>query len=111
MKPNVLLLTFAEPRDDFYKARLSEVIFDREKAIETLGTDLDLIAPEPIRRPSQADEIVASIKPSDIHAIILQIPIWTEPALVIPAVLRLNKPILLLGNDRSYKTSSMVGML
>lgn len=111
MKPNVLLLTFAEPRDDFYKARLSEVIFDREKAIETLGTDLDLIAPEPIRRPSQADEVVASIKPSDIHAIILQIPIWTEPALVIPAVLRLNKPILLLGNDRSYKTSSMVGML
>jgi len=110
MKPTVLLLTFAEPRDDFYKARLNEVIFDRDKAIEVLGSDFNLIAPEPIRRSLQADEIIASINPSSIHAVILQIPIWTEPTLVMPAVLKLKKPILLLGNDRSYRTSSMVGL-
>jgi len=111
MKPNVLLLTFAEPRDDYYEARLSEVIYDREKAIEVLSDGLNLIAPEPIRHTSQVDAIVEGLKPAEIDAIILQIPIWTEPNLAYPAVLQLNKPILLLGNDRSFKTSSMVGLL
>ncbi len=111
MKPSALLLTFAEPRKDFYQARLNEVIFDRTKAMEILGNDLNLITPDPIRFPSQADEIIASINPSSIHAIILQIPIWTEASLVMPAVLQLKKPVLLLGNDRSFKTSSLVGML
>ncbi len=108
--PRVALLTFSEGREDFYLRRRPLVDRESELVQDKLGAVFAIEAFEPIRRKAQLREVLGQL--GEVDALIVHIPIFVEPALVV-AVATLTQgtvPLVLLGNRRP-DTSSLVGLL
>lgn len=108
--PQVALLTFTEGREEFYQRRKGLVAEEQARVERCCGGWLELQTGPPIRRKAELKAALAAAGPVD--ALILHIPIFVEPALVVAAatLTQGTVPLLLLGNRRP-DTSSLIGLL
>jgi L-fucose isomerase len=108
--PRVALLTFSEGREDFYELRKGLVAQERDLLLRTCEGALDVTTSEPIRRKSELKAALAQL--GAVDAVLVDIPIFVEPALVaaVAVLTQGTVPLVLLGNRRP-DTSSLVGIL
>ena len=108
-KPRVLLATLTETRQDF-RARREHLVGEELESLEWLRSSVDVTESGVMSSPTHLRALADGIRADDFHALLVHIPIWTEPVLTVKLSKLLDLPIALLGNARR-ETSSIVGVL
>jgi L-fucose/D-arabinose isomerase len=108
-RPIIAVATLGETREDVRKQR--EYLIQEE--LRALGWLRELC--EPLQSPVLSDishvrQFAETVRKADPHALIIHLPVWTNPALSVQVCSLLPLPTILLGNGRQ-ETSSMVGIL
>jgi len=107
-RPRMVLATLSETRPD-YRAQREPLAVEERAGLQWLRMGVELTESEVLTSQSQVQEFVATLD-RDQHALIVHIPVWTEPVLTVRLAQLLPLPLVLLGNTRP-ETSSIVGML
>ena len=110
MKPKIAWIYFTETRPDFYERRKATVEREINEVSSYLTGNFDCVQFGPIRSVRQALEVVRKVKSDNVCACILHLPIFVQPSMVALVARLLEKPIILLGNQKP-DTSSFVGIL
>jgi L-fucose isomerase len=109
MKTRVALATVSESREDFYRRR--KIYFEEQnQSIEWLRRTFDCCESEAINSHAQVNVFVQRAQAFRAQALVVHIPIWSDPVFSVELATRLKLPVLLLGNDHP-STSSIVGVL
>ena len=108
-RPVFAVATLGETREDVRRQREKLV----QAELHALGWLREL--GEPLESPVLADipsvrRFAETARKADPDALIIHLPVWTNPALSVLVCSLLPLPTILLGNDRP-ETSSMVGIL
>jgi len=108
-KPLIALATVIETREDFRRMRLNYV---REEltALGWLRESAAVLESEPLGGAEQTRAFARKAREAEAQALIVHVPVWTDPILTIKLHNLLELPLLLLGNGRP-ETSSTVGLL
>ncbi|HYF92712.1 MAG TPA: hypothetical protein VD969_10765 [Symbiobacteriaceae bacterium] len=109
MRPRVALVTLTETRPDF-RARRESLVAEEMAAVRWLSDQADVWESGPVASGRELRALAREILAFGADALVVHIPIWTEPVLTVKLTGLLPLPVLLLGNDRP-ETSSTVGML
>lgn len=109
MRPRVAVATVTETRPDF-RARREPLVQEETAALGWLQEHADLVQSPPLASGRDVQSFAAEAAHQGTQALIVHIPIWTEPVLTVKLATLIPQPLLLLGNDRP-ETSSTVGLL
>ncbi len=107
--PRIALATLTETRTDF-RSRRAYLVEEEIAAISWLKQNAEVLESEIIASPKDVYNFAQKANVFGAQALIVHIPVWTEPVLTVKFANLVPLPILLLGNLRS-ETSSMVGIL
>jgi len=107
-RTRMILATLSETRPD-YRPQREPLAVEERAALGWLREAVELTESEVLTSPSQIQRFVEGLD-HDQHALVVHIPVWTEPLLTVRLAEFLPLPLVLLGNTRP-ETSSIVGML
>jgi len=107
-RPRMVLATLSETRQD-YRPQREPLALEERARLGWLREAVDLTESEILTTPAQIHDFVSRLD-RDQHALIVHIPVWTEPLLTARIASLLPLPLVLLGNMRP-ETSSIVGLL
>ena len=109
MRVGVLIL--GEERRDFFQRRISIVDDESQKLYELIDcSGYELLKLGIVFTYKQARDILSQCIQKEVNAVIVHIPIWGDPSLVIPFVNHYQQRLILVGNNRP-DSSSMVAFL
>ena len=108
-RPQVALATLIETREDFRRQR-EPYVREELEALGWLRESAEVLESEPIASASQVQAFASKVRASEAQALIVHIPVWTDPVLTVKLSAIIDLPKLLLGNSRP-ETSSTVGLL
>ncbi len=108
-RPRVALATVSETREDFREQR-ERFVREEMTAIGWLRESADILESEIITSTQQIAHFAGEVRRSDAQALIVHIPVWTDPVLSVKLSELIPLPLLLMGNRRP-ETSSIVGLL
>lgn len=107
--PRIALATLTETRADF-RSRRAYLVEEESAAMTWLKQNTEVLESDIIACSEDVSNFAQQVKAFEAQALVVHIPVWTEPVLTVKLARLLELPILLLGNLRS-ETSSMVGIL
>ncbi len=111
-KLGLLIFSESRSREGVYKQR--KPLQDREvnKMVNAFKGDVSFLIPHSAEIRSKADvrQAVAELNASDVLAVLLYIPIFVSPALVVHSARLVKKPLILMGN-LAEDTLSQLGQL
>jgi L-fucose/D-arabinose isomerase len=108
-RPVVAVVTLGETREDVRRQR-ETLIQEELQAMNWLHDCCEPLGSPVLSNPSQVREFAESVRKADPHALIIHLPVWTNPVLSVQVCSALPLPTILVGNGRP-ETSSMVGIL
>ncbi len=109
MKPKVALATLTETRSDF-RGHRQHLVAEEMSKLDWLEKTADLYRSDVIFSKEQVNSFIKKAVEFGAEALVIHIPIWTEPVLSVKFSDIISLPTLLLGNTRA-ETSSTVGIL
>ena len=110
MKFKVAVITLGDTRKEFYQQRIGIVERETAHLKVILSQEYDLYLSAPVFSMDESRKEAEIIKKQGIDTVIIHIPIWGTPNLVVPLAYSTENPVLLLGNMRS-DSSSMGALL
>ena len=108
-RPVVAVATLGETREDVRRQR-EKLIQEEQQAISWLQGCCEPLESPVISSLAQVRQFAETVRKSDPYALIISLPVWTNPVLSVQVCSLIPLPTILLGNGRP-ETSSMVGML
>ena len=108
-RPRAALATLTETREDFRKRR-EPYVREELAALGWLRESVTVLESEPLSTSIQVRDFAVKVRASEAQALIVHLPVWTDPVLTLRLAALVELPMLLLGNRRP-ETSSMVGLL
>jgi L-fucose isomerase len=108
-RPVVAVATLGETREDVYRKR-ERLIQEEQQAIGWLKECCEPLESPVLSNLSQLRQFAETVRKADPQALIIHIPVWTNPVLSVQICSLIPLPTILLGNGRQ-ETSSMVGIL
>jgi L-fucose isomerase len=112
-RPSAGLITFGDEREDMWVKVFQNMTEPRhDEGVAYLKTlPVDLFSNSSVARTrEQINSQVDGLKKHNVDVLIVHIPCWTSPNLVVHGIQRLNKPVVLI-TSKSAATHGMVGFL
>ncbi len=109
LHPRIALVTLTETRADF-RSRRAYLVEEETKALSWLKHSADVLESDIIVSVDEVQAFAKQVNDFGAQALLVHIPVWTEPVLTVKLANLIALPILLIGNLRP-ETSSMVGIL
>lgn len=104
------VMTFLDTRDEMLEKRRFIVDAEIKVLSNAFKNDFDLISFEPIRTKNKAIEIAKKIQKEEVDLVIMHLPVWSSPDLLVSSANYINRPLIVLGNMRA-DSSSLVAVL
>jgi L-fucose isomerase len=108
--PRLALITFQDARERMYQKRKDLVDEELGKIRAALADEVTLAVDAEVRFPGTQKEVALQVNRSQADACVLHVPTWVNPNMVITTANQIERPLLLLGNDRP-ESASLVGWL
>ena len=108
-RPRIALATLSETRDDF-RAQREHLVREERAAISWMREFAEVCESNDITSVQAAGDFARSLDGLGAAALVIHIPIWSEPVFATRLSQLIPLPVALLGNIRP-DTSSLVGML
>ena len=107
MKQKIAVVSLGDCRRAFYETRKHIAVEETEKLIEALGELYEVYAPETVFSIDEALMVADEIRRRLIVQVVIHIPIWVTPNLVLRIANSTPYPVVLFGNTRKDSSSTV----
>lgn len=108
--PKTAIITFGDSRDRVYERRYAIVVDQLGKISSSLKDHVEITLSESIRKVEDIARVLSMPQLQKAESVILHIPTWVLPNVVVMTANQIKRPLLVITNDLR-DSAGMVGML